>query len=274
MPNQLIRDMPIDELRPMPQVRQHFDHELLLALAATMKVMGVLQAIIVRPVENWWEILAGERRWRAAKLAGLETVPVRIEERLLSDADILELQLIENCHEQLNPVEKAKAYDRLMKATGRTAAEIARRTGTSAGSLSKITSLLLLAPDILEQVQQGNIPYSSAYELAKIGDVAEQRRLADEIVAGRLTRDRLCEQSRAKKSTRRVERSRPARRPAARLAIPLDGRMVSVAMREAVTFERFIAWIEQILNSAKELHAKGLALPEAVKAIALRTERT
>lgn len=264
-----ITQVPIDELHAAPQVRETFDHESLLALAATLKTVGIRQPINARRVGNRLLIIAGERRWRAAKLAGLEIVPVLIEDRELSEAEILELQLIENCaREDLNPVEKAKAYDRWMKATNGTAAELARRTGTSAGSVSKITSLLLLAPVILDQVQRGNIPYSSAYELAKVGDAAEQGRLAQEVVAGRLTRDKLCEQSKAKNS-RRPERPRQPRRPAARLAVPLDdGRTVSVPMREAVTFDRFIAWIEQVLNCAKELHAKGLGLPEAVKALA------
>lgn len=269
MPKRTVQDLPIELVDPEPQVREHFDEEALLALAMTIKVVGVQQPITVRRVGNRYRMIAGERRWRAAKLAGLTTIPAIVIECELSEAEIIELQLIENCaREDLNPAEKAKAYDRLMKATNRPAAEIARRVGTSPATVSKITSLLLLAPEILEHVQAGRIPYSTAYELAKIGDVAEQRRLAQEVLAGRLTRDRLVAETKAVKPGRTVMRTNKRQRTSReRVVIKVDGGGSISVSAPALSVEVLTEWFSQLAERIRTAGADGRPLAEVVKDI-------
>lgn len=265
--------VPIDRVVCRPQVREHFDPEALLALAMTMKAVGVRQPISVRRAadvaDDLYEIIMGERRWRAAKLAGLATMPAMIVEGELSEADIIELRLIENCARQdLNPIEKARGYDRWMKATQRPAGEIARITGTSPAAVSKLTSLLLLPPDILAHVREGRIPYSSAYELVKIADAAEQRRLAEAVACGGLSRVGLIEQAKAREKTpskaREVRRVRAARE---RVSIPLgEGRSVSVSA-PTLSVESLIAWFADLAERIRSASADGRPLAEVIKVI-------
>jgi len=269
MPKRTVQDLPIELVDPEPQVREHFDEESLLALAMTVKIVGVQQPITVRRVGDRYRIIAGERRWRAAKLAGLATIPAIVMEGELSEAEIIELQLIENCaREDLNPAEKAKAYDRLMKATNRPAAEIARRVGTSPATVSKVTSLLLLAPEILEHVQAGRIPYSSAYELAKLGDVTEQRRLAKEVLDGRLTRDRLVAETKAVKAGRPAPRVSTRQRVAReRIVIRLgEGRSVAVSA-PTLSVESVVTWFIDLAEQLRHAGADGRPLAEVVKCV-------
>ena len=273
MKPQMIMQVPLDLIDEAPQVREHFDSESLLALAATIRAHGIQQPVTLRRTGERYVVVMGGRRCRAARTAGETHVPGRVMEGDLSEAELLELQLLENtAREDLNPVDRARAFTKWMSLTGRTAGELARITGVSAPVLSKLSAMLVLAPDVLALVESRKLPYSAAAEIAKFSDPAEQRRLAAQVVNGGLSRDKLVAQSKAIRATRGVSRPRKPRqprRPAPRLAVPLgNGRTVSVPMREAVTFDRFIAWIEQVLNSAKELHAKGLGLPEAVKALA------
>ena len=269
MPERIIQDLPIDLVDPEPQVREHFDEESLLALAMTVKVAGVQQPITVLRVGERYRIVTGERRWRAAKTAGLTIIPAIVIEGELSEAEIIELQLIENCaREDLNPAEKAKAYDRLMKTTNRPAAEIARRVGTSPATVSKVTSLLLLAPEILEHVQESRIPYSTAYELARIGDVAEQRRLAKEVLEGRLTRDRLIAETKAAKAGRPAPRTSTRQRTAReRVVIRLgEGRSVAVSA-PTLTVDSVVTWFMDLAEQLRHAGADGRPLTEVARSI-------
>ncbi len=265
----MIRHVPIDELHAAPQVREAFDHESLLALAATLKTVGIRQPISVRRVGNRLLIIAGERRWRAAKLAGLDTVPVLVEERELSEAEILELQLIENCaREDLNVVEKARAFDRWLKTTNGSAAALAHRVGMTGANVTKITSMLVLAADLVALVEQGRIPMSSAYELAKIADHAEQRRLAELIVSGRLTRDRLVQETRSRKqaSVRPRRQAQPRERVVMRLG---EGRSVAVSA-PSLSVEGLIAWLTDLADRIRVAGADGRPLGEVVKALSVK----
>lgn len=269
MQTQTIQDLPIDIVVPRPQVREHFGHEALLSVAMTIKAVGLRQPISVRPAGDVYEIIMGERRWRAAKLAGLTTIPAMIVEGELSEADIIELQLIENCaHEDLNPIEKAMAYDRWVKATQRPAGEIARITGTSPAAVSKLTSLLLLPPDILAHVRECRLPYSSAYELVKIADAAEQRRLAEAVVSGGLSRVGLIEQARAhEKTPGKAREVRRVRTPRERVNIPLgEGRSVSVSA-PTLSVECLIEWFADLAERIRKAATDGRTLPDVVKAV-------
>src|SRR3954447_1526347 len=131
-PHPELRELPVELIAPNPhQPRRHFDEEALVALAGSLRERGVLQPVLVRPVRGGtYELIAGERRWRAARLAGLETVPALV--RPQDDAASLELALIENmAREDLNPIEEARGCALLVEELGMTREAIGRRLGRS-----------------------------------------------------------------------------------------------------------------------------------------------
>jgi len=165
------------------QPREVFDADELEGLATSLRDMGMLQPLVVRALEGGrYELVAGERRLRAAKLAGLERVPVVI--RHTDDADMLKEALVENIHRvQLNPLEEAAAYQQLLDEFGVTQQELASRLGKSRPSISNTLRLLGLPPAVQRRVAAGVLTAGHAKALLAIDDPAMQTRLADRIVA-------------------------------------------------------------------------------------------
>jgi len=140
--------LPVDAIQPNPmQPRVVFQHDRLEELAASIRVNGIIQPLIVRRHEGQYQLIAGERRWRAAKLAGLKDVPVVLQE--IADPLLLELALIENIQrEDLNAIETAQAYDRLGRELGLSQEEIGRRTGKDRSSIANALRLLKLPAEV------------------------------------------------------------------------------------------------------------------------------
>ena len=140
--------LPIDQIHPNPvQPRVVFQTDRLEELAASIRANGIIQPLIVRAHEGQFQLIAGERRWRAAKLAGLTEVPVVVQD--IAEARLLELALIENIQrEDLNPIETAQAYDRLRKELGLSQEEIGQRTGKDRSSIANALRLLNLPPAV------------------------------------------------------------------------------------------------------------------------------
>lgn len=201
----------VSRIVPDPsQPRQEFDAEDLGRLAASIKARGILAPLRVRwdAEGGRWVLIAGERRLRAAALAGLEHVPVVCVERPLTPAEILIDQLTENLlREDLKPVEEARAFRTLMESHGLTVRGLAESLNVSPGKVSKALALLDLPAGIQEQVDAGTIPASAGYQLAKVDDPAEQQRLAAEITTGGATREDVAEAARQKTP---AGRGRPA----------------------------------------------------------------
>jgi len=150
--------VPLHKVEPNPdQPRQDFDEEQLQALADSISVHGIMQPLAVREVSGgYYQIIAGERRWRAARLAGLQDVPVVIMEA--DDRTTMELALIENLQRQdLNPVEEALGYRSLMDDYGLTQEDTATRVGKSRPAVANALRLLSLCPEVLEMVRQGKL---------------------------------------------------------------------------------------------------------------------
>jgi ParB family chromosome partitioning protein len=143
-----VRSLPVDEIRPNPvQPRSSFDPDRLQELAASIRANGVIQPLIVRSVDGKYELVAGERRLRAAKAAGLTHVPALIQE--LTEDRLLEVALIENIQrEDLNPIETAPAFDRLVHEHGLSHEEIGRRTGKDRTTVTNMLRLLKLPADV------------------------------------------------------------------------------------------------------------------------------
>jgi ParB family chromosome partitioning protein len=174
-----LRDVPVELISPNPaQPRRAFDEEGLAALAESLRSRGVLQPVLVRPVPGGrYQLVAGERRWRAARLAELETIPALV--RPDDDADTLELALIENmAREDLNPVEEARACAALVEELGLTREDVGRRVGRSRVAVSNLIRLLDLPDEALELISAGALSEGHGRALLLAADHAERRRLA------------------------------------------------------------------------------------------------
>ncbi len=160
----------IDQIDANPsQPRTHFRQERLEELAQSIRVNGIIQPLIVRRAGTRYELVAGERRWRAARLAGLTTVPVVVQD--FAEDRLLELALIENIQrEDLNPMETAHAFDRLVRELGLSHEEIGRRTGKDRSSIANSIRLLKLPAEVQQLVGEGRLPMGHARALLAITD--------------------------------------------------------------------------------------------------------
>ncbi len=174
-----LRNLPVELISPNPrQPRRRFDEEALQALAGSLGERGVLQPVLVRPKRGGtYELVAGERRWRAARIAGLETIPALVRDR--EDAVALELALIENmAREDLSPIEEAHACAALVEELGLTREEVGRRVGRSRVAVSNLIRLLDLPDDVIELVQSGTLSEGHGRALLLAEDHAARRSLA------------------------------------------------------------------------------------------------
>jgi ParB family transcriptional regulator, chromosome partitioning protein len=180
-----LRDVAVELIRPNPaQPRKRFDAHGLAGLAESLAERGVLQPVLVRPRPGGtYELVAGERRWRAARLAGLDTIPALVQQR--GDDTSLETALIENmAREDLNPVDAARAVAALVEDLGLTREEIGRRIGRSRVAISNLLRLLDLPDEALGLVEDGALSEGHGRALLLADDHAERRRLARAAVDG------------------------------------------------------------------------------------------
>ncbi len=174
-----LREVPVASISPNPrQPRRRFEEEALNALAGSLGERGVLQPVLVRPKpEGTYELIAGERRWRAAQIAGMKTIPALV--RPHDDAAALELALIENmAREDLNPVEEARACAALVEELGLTREQVGRRVGRGRVAVSNLVRLLDLPDEVLELLEEGTISEGHGRALLLAKDHAARRRLA------------------------------------------------------------------------------------------------
>jgi ParB family chromosome partitioning protein len=183
-PSQELRELPVELIAPNPsQPRHRFDEESLQRLAESVAERGVLQPVLVRPRPGGtYELVAGERRWRAARLAGLAVIPAVVRDN--EDAESLELALIENvAREDLNPVEEARACAALVEDLGVTHKDLGKRIGRSRPALSNLLRLLELPQEVLELLERGALSEGHGRALLMAEDHAARRSLARTAVA-------------------------------------------------------------------------------------------
>ncbi len=173
---------PVAAIEPNPyQPRQSFNPKELDELVASVKEQGIITPLLVSKTDVGYRLIAGERRWRAAQRAGLTRVPVVVREA--SSAQALELALIENIHRQdLNPIEEAAAYGRLLEETGMTQEALAKRLGRDRSSISNFLRLLKLPKDIREDVIAERLSMGHARLLAGLKSPGDQRRVRDAVI--------------------------------------------------------------------------------------------
>jgi len=178
-----IQDISVGDIVPNPQQpRKDFEINALSELAASLRQSGVIQPVVVRRAGQGYQLIIGERRWRAAKLAGLEKIPAVIREA--TDAESLELALIENLlREDLNPIEEAEAYQKLLAQFAWTQEELAERVGKDRSSIANCLRLLKLPESIQADLRAGRLTMGHARALLSLGSAADQLRLREEILA-------------------------------------------------------------------------------------------
>jgi ParB family transcriptional regulator, chromosome partitioning protein len=171
-------EVPVADITPNPhQPRVHFDEESLSELAASISQVGVLQPVLLRPVDGAYELIAGERRWRAAQRAGLATVPAIVRES--DDVNAVEQALVENLHrDDLTPLEEAAAFQQLIEDFELTHDEVARRVGKSRAAITNTLRLLGLPPAVQHLLADGRLSAGHARALLGTPDRALQERLA------------------------------------------------------------------------------------------------
>lgn len=200
-----IMELEIGQIHPNPnQPRKEFDQVRLEELAASIREHGIVQPIVVRPKGKGYEIVAGERRWRAAQLAGLAKVPALVRD--FSEAETMEIALIENLQrEDLNPLEEAEAYRVLIETFNLTQEELAQRLGKSRSQIANTLRLLQLSPAVRDEVRAGRLSMGHAKVLLGVTDAAQQAALANRVVTEGLSVREIEELAR--------ERTTPKRQP-------------------------------------------------------------
>jgi ParB family chromosome partitioning protein len=270
---QELRPIPLDMIDPSPnQPRRVFDEDALMALAGSIRSRGVLQPVLVRPQPNGrYELIAGERRWRAAQLAELTSIPSLV--RRHDDAASLEVALIENlAREDLNPVEEARACAALVEELGLSREEVGVRVGRSRVSVSNLIRLLDLPDEALELIERGALTEGHGRALLLAEDHGVRRTLARDAARGRWSVRELESRARAAGATSgrsRSPRAKPALHPDQVAAIEMIadalgaalGREVDVSAsksagyRVQITFES----LDDALDAARRLRVRAVA---------------
>jgi len=178
-----VREIPVQDIAPNPkQPRKDFDIKSLEDLAGSLRKSGVIQPVVVRKVGAGYQLIVGERRWRAAKLAGLERIPAVVRD--VTDVESLELALVENLlREDLNPIEEAEAYQRLLAEFGWTQEDLAERVSKDRSTISNCLRLLKLPDLIRADLRAGRLTMGHARALLSLTSELEQLRLREEILA-------------------------------------------------------------------------------------------
>ena len=235
-----VRVVQVDHIEPNPeQPRMVFEPQALDELAASIREHGVLQPILVRPLgPNTYQIVAGERRWRASRLAGLDTIPALIEE--IDDDTALEIAIIENLQrEDLTPLDEAAMYDRMVHEHGYSIRKLADKLGKDKGYLENRLRLADAPPEIRELVSLRKDSLSHAYELMKVEDPKKRRKLAEQVARGELTLIKLRD---------KIEGRRPREaRPEVEAVVTVDTSVAESAVDDDVENEQ--AWIPEEVRS-------------------------
>jgi ParB family chromosome partitioning protein len=180
-----LREIDIDRIVPnVQQPRKHFNEEALNELADSIRAHGLIQPIVVQPLpDSFYQLIAGERRWRAAQRAGLMRLPAIVRER--DEDSSLEIALIENLQrEDLNPIEEAQAYEKLIVELGLTQEEVARRVGKSRVTVTNMLRLLRLPPEVQQWIGEDRLTTGHAKALLSLSDLSSMLDAARKIIQG------------------------------------------------------------------------------------------
>jgi ParB family chromosome partitioning protein len=268
-----VRNIDVERITPNPeQPRLVFDETSLEELAASIREHGVLQPILVRPLEDGeFQLIAGERRWRASKAAGLPTIPALVEE--IDDDTALEISIIENLQrEDLSPLDEASMYDRMVREHGYSVRRLAQKLGKDKGYLENRLRLADAPEEIRELVSLRKDTLSHAYELMKVEDPKKRRRLAGQVARGELTLIRLRDkiEGRPVRSAPEqvdVEREMPAPDPTDAMADEAEAAWTGVPREAAAITDDSLVEAKQHLTEAVESLLAVLQAREVIREI-------
>ena len=248
-------EVPLDKIVPDPdQPREEFEPESLERLAESLKARGQLQPIRVRwdEAQGKYVLICGERRWRAARIAGIATMSCVVSEGPIDAGELLALQLVENClREDLRPIEQAKAFKALMDRNGWSGNQAAKVLGIAQPTVVRALALLDLPEPVQDQVEQGTLAPATAYEIGKVDDPEHQREIADRVVTEQLSRAETIEAVRAAAKrtpakpgkgaswpTRKAPTSRTLKAAGCKITVEhrkgVDDDLLAAALREAL----------------------------------------
>ena len=221
-------ELPLDALVADAQTRTEFDEEELARLATSIKRFGQLAPIRARWDEDRgkWVVLVGERRLRACRMAGLDRIRVEFVDRPMTEADILAEQVVENAvRADLQPVEQARAFERLMAINGWNAQQLAETIGVEPTSVYRSLGLLRLPADVAERVDAGEIRPTAAYEISKLQIADDQREVAAAVAAGDLDHAETAAEVRRRREAGSGPKKRRPKRSGAAAAGPVKHRV-------------------------------------------------
>ena len=251
-----LAELPIDAIHPSPrQPRRRFDSEAGAGLAESVRAQGVVQPVLVRPRDaGGYELIAGERRWRAAREASLKTVPAVI--RVADDRDTLLLGLVENvAREDLSPVEEARAYAVVLDEFGLSLGELAERVGKSKPAISNRVRLLELPQDVLKMVERGQLTEGHARAVLAVPDDEGRRALARKIV----------QKGMSVRAAERAARWAGAKTKQRRRAVTVDP---ALAARAKAAADRVTGFSSRVVSNRLEIaFADETELEELVEAL-------
>lgn len=256
-----IVDVPLDEIEIfVGQSREVFDEEELIRFGQNLRMHGQLQ-----PGVAWFDegrkqlvLVCGERRFRALKIAGLPTMAVKVIRGQLTQAQLLEMNIAENLQRSsLNPIERGKAFRRMMQLEGINARDVALRLNVSDATVCRDLSLLDLSAELQAKVVAGELPSSVAASLARLADDETRRFLSEQYARGALSRDGVAREVSQRMSRKRQSQPRPSR-----LSFKLDGGIVvTVSVTQSPTPEILLRLCEYLKREAKKLEAAAQAVP-------------
>lgn len=261
MNGEQIHEIPIEVIDTEPQVREKIDQASLTQLSKQIARHGLLQPITLRRAGDRYKVVLGGRRLLAAKMAGLRMIPARVMEKEFGAGDLPITQLVENCHEDLTPLEWAKGIARAMAAKKITASQAAAELGFSEARVSNALALLKLPKHIQDLVESGSIAASAASRLAAVEDPEQQAELARQLAEGKLTRDGLCGAIRAARQVNAKQEKPAAGRVTAVLG---PGRTVTVS-ESNLDLEGFIRTLEELIAKARKVRPRGIGLWTFIK---------
>lgn len=251
--NDRIQELPIDRIACATQVRAAIDPKALAGLAQSLREVGLIHPVLVRPSGENWLMLDGHRRLAAARQCGWATISAIVADADLSEADVIERQLVTACQRAgLTPMERARAIDRLIKETGWPGVRVAARLGLSAASVSKLLALLVLPPRAQEDVEKGDLAASTAYEIIRTVDATDRAQLLEDATRERLTRSQAVLRRRAK-SGRKLGRRTGTRSQGVRdrIVFPIgEGRSLTFA-GTSLSIAGVIPWVEHLLEGLR-----------------------
>jgi ParB/RepB/Spo0J family partition protein len=271
-----VRIIPVNGIESNPeQPRLAFDEATLQELAASIREHGVLQPILVRPLgNNRYQLIAGERRWRASKIADLDTIPALVEE--IDDDTALEISIIENLQrEDLSPLDEAAMYDRMIHEHGYSVRKLAQKLGKDKGYLENRLRLADAPAEVRELVSVRKDTLSHAYELLKVDDPKKRRKLADQVARGELSLVKLRERIEGRRRRDDADEVTNDADPTYALAgaeppdlaeEPVDPAWIQPAVAPEIGEESLVAAKQQLSEAVEELVAV-LRAPDVVRSI-------